>query len=103
MEPLRSLAFGGLSGAYAPIGTALVNPCRLYNIQNFTNVTLMISLDGINNHFRIPSQGYRDTDVAANQSLSQGWYVPAGTIFYAKTDGAPATSGSIDVDVAYGI
>lgn len=101
-EPVRSIAFGGISGTYAAIGTPLVNPIRQFLIQNETDALLMFSLDGVNDHFPIPAGGFFLDDVSSNKSLlAQGWFLAAGTTLYVRTVGSPST-GNVYFSAFYG-
>lgn len=101
-EPVRSLAFGAISGTYAGIGTSITNPARIVLIQNFTDAALMISQNGVNDHYPINANSSILLDVSSNQAQGQGGFVAAGTRFYAKQVSAAATSGSIYLTVFYG-
>jgi hypothetical protein len=101
MEPVRTLAFGSISGTYMGIGTSFVNPIRLIFIQNLTDVTLMFSLDGINDHFPLPTNGFLLLDVTSNKSIAQGFFIAEGTRVYVKEIGDPST-GSVYVTTMYG-
>lgn len=99
-EALRSVAFGGISGTYAGIGTAILNPARIVYIVNTTDVLVTISMDGVVDHFVIPPMSYILIDVTSNKSLLGGAFsVAQGTRFYVK--GAP-TLGSVYLTVFYG-
>lgn len=99
-EPLRSLAFGSISGTYMGIGTALANPCRIIHVTNTTDVVLTYSFDGVNDHFVIPPNGFILLDVMMNSSSVGGaWNIAQGTRIYVK--GAP-TFGSTYLSVFYG-
>jgi len=100
-EAARSLAFGSIGAAYAGIGTAINNPVRILHIQNLTDVVLMFSYDGINDHFPLASNSYLLLDITANKSRDQGFYLAEGTRIYVKEDGTPS-SGSVYVTVYYG-
>jgi hypothetical protein len=98
-EPLRSLAFGGISGTYAPIGTPFDNAVRILLIDNLTDANLTISFDGVNDHLIIASSSGRIIDYATNRvgpvdQLEQS----EATIVYVK--GSPSV-GSIYVAVIY--
>lgn len=99
-ESLRSLAFGSISVTYAGIGTSFNNPCRLMYIVNDTDVLLTFSLDGVNDHFVIPSGGFLLLDVTSNMTLTGGSLtLSQGQRIYVK--GAPS-SGSVYLTVFYG-
>jgi hypothetical protein len=102
-EPLRSLGFASISGAYAAIGTALLNPSRIMILQNFTDKQMIFSFDGTNDHLTLPSGGQIVLDFTSNKTVTGGAaYIPAGTIVYVKQVLAPG-SGSVYVSTFYGI
>jgi hypothetical protein len=102
-EPVRSLAFGSISGTYAGVGSALSNPARIVLFQNFTDQTVMLSFDGIEDHFPIASNGFVLLDITANKTVTQGFYIGEGTRFYVRDIGSAATSGDVYISVFYGI
>ena len=102
-EPLRSRSFGSISGTYAGIGTSLNNPARILFVQNLTDVTLLFSFDGVNDHFILPSNGFLLLDVMGNKSIPGGaFYVGEGTRIYVKESSGAPTSGSACVTSFYG-
>ncbi len=100
-EPVRSLAFGSISGTYAGIGASFNHPIRIIFIQNLTDETLMFSLNGVDDHFPLPANGFLLLDVTANKTLMQGAFLAEGTRVYVKEVGTPST-GSVYVSVFYG-
>jgi hypothetical protein len=99
-EPLRTIAFGSISGTYAGIGTALANPARQFLIQNTTDVLLTYSFDGVNDHFVLPSSSFFLNDISSNKALPSGaFYLAEGTRLYVK--GSP-TLGATYFSVFYG-
>ena len=100
-EPVRSLAFGAISGAYMGIGTAFSHPIRIIMIQNLTDVSLMFSFDGVDDHVPLPGSGFLLLDVSTNKGTSNGFYIAEGTRIYVRDLGAPATVGSVYVSVFY--
>lgn len=96
IEPLRTLAFGSISGTYAGIGIALMFPSRKLLIQNYTNAQLTFSDDGVNDKFVLASGVQLLLDEALNH---QGDYTAVGTRFYVK---GTAASGAVYVSTWYG-
>lgn len=97
----RSLAFGGISGTYAAIGTAFANVVRMMIVQNLTNATLQFSFDGVVDHFVLPASGQVIFDVTTNQiSNANGFFISVGTQMSVKTIGSPG-SGSVYVSAFY--
>ena len=100
-ETLRSLAFGSISGTYAGIGTAFLNPSRILYVLNNTDALLTYSFDGVNDHFVLPSAGFILLDVTANKTETGGALsISQGQRVYVK--GAPG-SGSTYVSTFYGL
>jgi hypothetical protein len=101
-EPVRELGFAAIDVAYVGIGTALDNPARLVYIQNLTDALLMFSMDGVNDHFPLPYNGYMIIDVTANSNTNiQGFYIARGQRFYVRELTIP-TTGSVYVTSFYG-
>jgi len=100
-EPVRSLAFGSIGAGYTGVGTVISNPARQFFIQNLTDVTLMFSFDGINDHFPLPASGFFLDDITSNKTQQGGFYLAEGTRLYVKEIGTP-TSGSVYFSVMYG-
>lgn len=100
-EPVRTLAFGGISGAYATVGTPLAHAARIIIFQNFTDGDLMLSFDGINDHLPIANKGFVLLDVTSNKTVVQGFNIAQGTQFYVKQISAP-TLGSFYISDFYG-
>lgn len=98
-DPIRVLAFGGIAVAYAPVGTLLLSPARIFCLNNLTNVNLMASLDGVNDHFILPPGGFKLIDCTANRTTIENFFVAEGTIFYVRDIGVAAASGSFYVEV----
>lgn len=100
-EPVRSLAAGDVDVTYLAIGTAFDNPARIFFIQNLTDETVMISLDGVNDHFPLASSGFLLLDVTTNKTVSVGCFIAKETTVYAKQIGTP-TTGAIYLSIFYG-
>lgn len=101
-DTLRTIAQGSLTGSYQAIGTASANAIRLLYIVNDTNSLVTISDDGIHDKFVIGANGFVLYDISSDQSLTQGFYLPVGTIIYVK-QGSASTSGSgVYVTIMYG-
>jgi hypothetical protein len=103
-DAVRTLAFGGISGVFAAIGTALTEPARIIKIQNTTNQSIEFSLDGVTIHDVIPSNAFALYDLTANKTRDEGIYIREGTIFYIRRPAAEAnpTSGNVYVTVLRG-
>jgi len=83
-DPVRTIAFGGISPVYAGIGISFTSPVRIFHIQNLTDTTLMFSYDGVNDNFPLATQSFLVLDVTANQALSQGFFMAQGQRLYVR-------------------
>lgn len=101
-EPLRSLAFGSIGASYMGVGSAFDHPIRLLYAQNLTDVAMLFSFDGINDHWILPTQGYMILDLTSNKTREQGWYVSEGTRIYIKELAVSPTLGDVYISAFYG-
>jgi hypothetical protein len=100
-EALRSLAFGGISGAYAAVGAVFANPVRMLKITNTTNADLLISFDGVVDRDIIPARTAQIFDYGSNKADTGGQLDQSmGERVYVKQVSAPS-SGSVYVTVIY--
>lgn len=102
-EPLRTLSYTDISGTYIGIGTPLANPSVQTIIQNWTDQPVMLSWDGIDDHFPLAAGCAWDSDNCSNRTSKDGAYLPAGQRFYAALIGGTApTMGAIYLTTFYG-
>lgn len=98
-EPLRSLAFGGISGAYAGVGASFAHPVRILKVTNTTDAALLISFDGSTNHDVVAASSAWIHDYSANREANGDQLDQAqGTRIYVKQVSAP-TLGTVYVTV----
>lgn len=101
-ETLRSLAFGSISAAYAGVGAAFANPVRIIKITNLTDVNLLVSYNGIDNHDVVAANGFYLYDYASNMAARGGNLEQAtGERVYVKQEAGAATGGSVYVTIIY--
>ena len=62
-ETLRSLAFGSIGASYTAIGTATAMPAHIIKVDNLTDAVLLFSIDGTNDHFVLPANGFILLDI----------------------------------------
>jgi hypothetical protein len=106
-EEIRELA-GDLveDGTFVKLDTRMpavpfAHPIRMMTVQNFTDVPVYFSFDGINPHFMLPPNGFLTYDFCTNQSFEQGLYVGAGTQIYVSGIDAAGTIGNIYLSAFY--
>jgi len=102
-EPLRTLAFGGITNVYAAVGTSFANPVRLLKITNMTNEDIIVSYNGVTDNDVVIASGFTLYDYCTNQSAKGGLLEqPVGDGVWVKRAGAAnPTSGNVYVTVIY--
>jgi hypothetical protein len=94
---MRSLDHTLINGGFTAIGTDLTHPANQFMVSNFTNVPLVFSTDGSNDHFVLAAGAQWINDDKANNI-----FFPVGsTIWVSELTGA-ATSGAVYFSVIYG-
>lgn len=104
-DTIRSLAFGGISGTYAAVGSATtVNP-RIMCITNDTNAGMIFSDDNTNptGKFYLPAGSFKLFDFTTNevQGKDDSFVMAKGVTMYVKQASAPS-SGSVYIEYVYG-
>lgn len=101
-EPIRSIAFGAVSGAYAAVGTPLANASRLLMFDNIMDTALLISFDGSNDHIFIAASSSKIIDLASNRvgPVDQLELSESTTIYVKQASGAPG-SGTLYISTMY--
>lgn len=101
-ETLRTVAFGGISGTYAALGSPLLHGARLIILDNLTNDDLLISFDGTNDHMVLVSTSAKIIDFASNKVGPVGQLeLSKGTQVYVKQLSGAPTAGSVYLSVIY--
>lgn len=103
-EPMRTLAFGGISGTYAAVGDPLDNPCRVFCITNNTQGDMIFAVDNTvaAGHMFVAAGSYKLYDLQSNMNVQfdDKYVLPIGTQFYVKQDTAPV-DGDVWIEVLY--
>ena len=118
-ETIRFVTFTQIAaavGAYIPIGAVspvpgpsaqnaapgFTHPIRLLHTEDTTNVPLMYSWDGINDHSALIQNAFLLLDVCSNKS-NQGSIleIPQGTIIYVRYIDSAPTSGYVYLSAFY--
>ena len=102
-EPIRELAFGGITNVYAAVGTPFLYPCRMLVLFNNTDVLLAVSFDGVTDHLAIPGGGQIIFDFTTNRSDFGGYFVlPVGTEIWVAAPFGNPTINEFFATVIYG-
>lgn len=100
-EAIRTLAFGGISGAYASVGTPSTREIRAFKISNNTAGDLYFTTDTSQDQMFLAAGSFTLYDVQANIGPPDDKYVlPVGTQFSVKQITAPV-SGAVYVELLY--
>lgn len=101
-EPLRTLAFGDISAAYAPLGSPFDHRVRGFCITNNTQGDMIASTDNTvaAGHMFIAAGSYKLWDVQANMNaqFDDEYVFPIGTQIYIKQSTAPV-DGDVYLEV----
>ena len=101
-EPLRSLAFGGITSVYAPVGLPFNNPVRILKVSNLTDENILVSLNGVDNHDIVPANAFFLYDYSSNKSDAAGLLEqPQGDQIYVKAETILPVTGNVYVTVVY--
>jgi len=100
-EALRSLGFGSISGTYALVGAPSQPAVRVIIVNNYTDQTMIFSIDGVTNHFVLTAGASLTLDLCSNKT-QKGFYMGVGKAVYVKHAGTPPTTGSIYFSSVYG-
>jgi homogentisate 1,2-dioxygenase len=100
-EPIKTLAFGGISGAYASVGSPSDHEIRVFKISNNTQGDMYFTTDVNEDQIFLSAGAFTLYDVQANIGPPDDKFVlPKGTQFSVKQITAP-TSGDVYIEIIY--
>lgn len=103
-DPLRSLASGGISAAYAAVGTPATRPIRAFSISNNTEGDMIFSDDDTvpEGKWFVAAGSFNKWDIQSNMNaqFDDKYVLPIGTQFYVKQLEAPG-SGAVYIEIFY--
>ena len=99
-ETLRS-ADTASAAAYLALGTPLSNAASIVKMVNNSNKTLIISIDGINDHDVCPNNSFWLYDATSDSPNNSAVFIPKGTNFFVKTSDGAAGTGTVYLVVQY--
>lgn len=104
LEPLRSLAFGGISATYAAVGTPFEYPSRIICFTNDTEGNMIFSRDSslVAGELFVAAGSFKLFDMATNhRATNQDDFVfEVGTQWYVKQSEAPV-SGAVYIETIH--
>lgn len=103
-EPLRTLAAGGISAAYADVGTPTDHRVRAFCITNNTQGDMIFTTDDtvVAGEMFVAAGSYKLYDVQANMNaqFDDSYVLEVGTQFAVKQKTAPV-DGDVWIEVLY--
>jgi len=97
-EPIKTIAFGGISGAYAAVGNPTSHETRVFCISNNTEGDMYLTTDLTRDEMFLAAGSFRLYDIQSNLSPVDDKFVFAiGTQFYIKQITAPI-SGAVYIE-----
>lgn len=85
MDAIDSLEYTSIGAAYMGVGSRFDSSVRALNITNTTDHYIMCSLNGIDDHFIVPSTGAALITLYWNQIDNDGYFaIPAYDRLYVK-------------------
>lgn len=101
-ESIKELAFGGISGAYASVGSATTHAVRAFCISNNTAGDMYFTVDTTMNQMFIAAGAFRLYDLQSNinPKFDDKFVLEVGTQFSVKQVTAPV-SGSVYIECIY--
>ena len=101
-EAIKTLAFGGISGAYASVGAATTHPIRAFCISNNTMGDLYFTTNTSQDEMFLAAGSFRLYDLQSNinPQFDDKCVLPVGTQFSVKQISAP-TSGSVYIECIF--
>lgn len=103
-EVIRSRDSISFTGSYQTLGSALTKQCRILKFVNDSNVDVMISWDGTNNHDFLPAGSAAIYDISANKQDISGFgqlSVASQTQFYVSGSAGGGNLGSVYLVALY--
>ena len=99
-DTVKTLAFGGISGSYADVGSAMTARGRLFCFSNDTDANVYFSSDGTNDHIWVKAGGYKMIDGTANMNSDDDddYKFPIGLQWEVKAEASSPTSGSVYIE-----
>ena len=100
-EPVRSIAFGSITGSFVAFGTPFAHPIRIMCITNTTDKDMFFSINGTDIQIVVVAGGFKLFDFSTNSFLNaKDFALPKGTQVYIQYSAAPG-SGNVYLEAVY--
>lgn len=98
-DPIRTVAFGAITGAFGAMGVAIASPVRIIALKNFTDQILEYSDDGVNAKVILLPSSAEVMDITANKVRDDGFFLGEGSIIYVRHVGIAPTTGNAHTEI----
>ena len=103
-EPLRSIAFGSIGSSFNTVGSPFAHPIYITHLVNDTDVALVFSWNGVDQHLYLPSGGFLVLDITANKAgYASGLFFSVGQRIYVAEAFTPPTSGIVTLSAFFAL
>jgi len=101
-EPIKTLAFGGISAAYAPVGSPTTHLVRVFKISNNTQGDMYFTTNLSQDEMFLAAGSFTLYDLQSNinPKFDDKFVLAIGTQFSVKQITAP-TSGSVYIECIF--
>lgn len=99
-ETLRS-ANTASAASYLAVGTPLLHAASIVKMVNNSNKTLIVSVDGTNDHDVCPNNSFWLYDATSDSPNASAVFIPQGTQYFVKTSDGAAGTGLVYLVVQY--
>lgn len=94
-EAIRELDGSVLTVNYQALGVPFTGSVRLVSFNNHTGAEVYFSLDGVTDHFRLPTNSFVLLDVSTNRVRDDGLFFAEGTQLYVKYVSSTSLTGAV--------
>ncbi len=102
IDVLRSVAFGGISATFVPVGPPQAYQARIICFTNTSNADVIFSMNGTTDQLLVPAGGFKLFDITTNhRPVNQDDFCFAnGTQWYVRS-AAAVSSGAVYIEIVY--
>jgi len=102
LDPLRTVAFGTLTGSFQPIGPPQEFQARIICFTNTSDGDVIFSRDGTTDELIVPAGGFKLFDITTNhRPVNQDDFCfPIGTQWYVRYVTVP-TKNAVYIEIIY--
>lgn len=101
VETVRSRGFATIGAGFLSVGDPLNFASCMLVFTNSTDVILMVSWNGVDDHQPVLPGGFVQ-DISTNKTVEGGFYAAEGKQFYVRHLGDAPTEGSLYITNYYG-